>query len=158
MRLHSRGAHPPRLESPPLSGRVWDLILTCWVREASKRPGMGVVMVTIDSVLGHQRRDSGHFSSPYFTEASTTHLQPIDSVYYNPTSFPPFDMPQDENTDFMSFFDFTAFHSDSGEPHDSHASNITQSEGSIPSHWIFIGNNSCILYYFVACIIKVVRD
>jgi hypothetical protein len=43
MRLHSRGAYPPRLESPPLSDGAWELIRTCWVREASKRPRIDVV-------------------------------------------------------------------------------------------------------------------
>ena len=43
MRLHSRGVHPPRLDLPPLSDGAWELIRTCWVREASKRPRIDVV-------------------------------------------------------------------------------------------------------------------
>ena len=40
MKLHSRGAHPPRLDFPPLNDETWELIRRCWVREASKRPGI----------------------------------------------------------------------------------------------------------------------
>jgi hypothetical protein len=40
MKLHSRGAHPPRLDFPPLNDETWELIRSCWVREASKRPGI----------------------------------------------------------------------------------------------------------------------
>ena len=43
MRLFSRGALPPRLDEPPLSNGAWELILSCWVREASKRPGIDVI-------------------------------------------------------------------------------------------------------------------
>ena len=47
MRLHFRGAHPPRLDWPPLNDGAWELIQTCWVREASKRPGINVVISTL---------------------------------------------------------------------------------------------------------------
>jgi hypothetical protein len=38
--LLSRGSHPPRQPEPPLSDGAWELIQSCWVREASKRPGI----------------------------------------------------------------------------------------------------------------------
>lgn len=38
--LRHRGLHPPRLHEPPLSDDIWELIQSCWVREASKRPGI----------------------------------------------------------------------------------------------------------------------
>ena len=50
MRLHSRGAHPPRLDLPPLSDHAWELIQSCWAREASKRPGMDVIRAWMDVV------------------------------------------------------------------------------------------------------------
>ena len=43
MRLHSRKAQPPRLDSPPLSDEAWQLIRSCWAREASERPGIADV-------------------------------------------------------------------------------------------------------------------
>ena len=43
MRLHSRGTLPSRLDSPPLSDEAWNLIRSCWVREASKRPRIEAV-------------------------------------------------------------------------------------------------------------------
>ena len=43
MALLSRGLHPPRLHEPPLSDETWELIRSCWVREASKRPRIEVV-------------------------------------------------------------------------------------------------------------------
>ena len=41
--LLSRGSHPPRLHEPPLSDGAWELIQSCWVREALKRPGIDEV-------------------------------------------------------------------------------------------------------------------
>ncbi|KAF8730338.1 hypothetical protein AX14_005639 [Amanita brunnescens Koide BX004] len=38
MKYLSRGAHPPRLPEPPLNDGAWELIRSCWVREASNRP------------------------------------------------------------------------------------------------------------------------
>ena len=43
MKLHSRGVHPPRLDFPPLSDEAWELIRSCWVREAPKRPRIEVI-------------------------------------------------------------------------------------------------------------------
>ena len=40
MKLHSRRVHSPRLDFPPLSDEAWELVRSCWVREASKRPGI----------------------------------------------------------------------------------------------------------------------
>ena len=38
MKYLSRGAHLPRLPEPPLNDGAWELIRSCWVREASNRP------------------------------------------------------------------------------------------------------------------------
>ena len=110
MRFHSRGAHPPRLDSPPLSDGAWELIRSCWVREASKRPGIDVVVSTLAPAYAY-----GSFrhcntwpacSSPHSAEPMTP-LQsvPINSPllfrhtdYYDLTSF---DMPQFENANSM---------------------------------------------------------
>jgi hypothetical protein len=40
----SRGSHPPRLPEPPLNDGAWELILSCWARQASKRPRIEVIM------------------------------------------------------------------------------------------------------------------
>ena len=38
MALLARGLHPPRQNEPPLSDGTWELIRSCWAREASNRP------------------------------------------------------------------------------------------------------------------------
>ncbi len=38
MRLISHGERPSRREEPPLSDSAWELIQSCWVTEAAKRP------------------------------------------------------------------------------------------------------------------------
>ena len=48
MRLHSRGAQPPRLDSPHLSDDTWRLILDCWEREALIRPDIQYVRGWLD--------------------------------------------------------------------------------------------------------------
>ena len=58
MRFHSRGVHPPRLDSPPLSNEAWELIQTCWVREASKRPRIEVVRERMAQSTRHPDSDS----------------------------------------------------------------------------------------------------
>jgi hypothetical protein len=63
MKLHSRGAHPPRLDFPPLSEEAWELIRSCWDREASKRPRIEVVMeemVAIAHDIDSQSRVKRH--------------------------------------------------------------------------------------------------
>ncbi|KAF8314396.1 kinase-like domain-containing protein [Amanita rubescens] len=43
-KLVTRCVLPPRLDEPPLSDGVWDIIQRCWTRETSKRPKMRDVM------------------------------------------------------------------------------------------------------------------
>lgn len=45
--LVSRGILPPRLDEPPLSDRAWSVIQSCWMRQASKRPRMKDVMLSM---------------------------------------------------------------------------------------------------------------
>jgi serine/threonine protein kinase len=64
MALLSRGLHPPRLHEPPLSDETWELIRSCWVRDASKRPRIEVVMENMvavsQSVISALAPDAGH--------------------------------------------------------------------------------------------------
>ena len=64
------GLHPPRLDSPPLSDSTWELIQTCWVREASKRPGIEVVVSTLAPDARYLDSESNEVSAR--TSATTT--------------------------------------------------------------------------------------
>ena len=80
MRLHSRGVHPPRLDSPPLSDRAWELIRTCWVREASKRPRIEfvrewMVVVSVVSTLGPAARHVDPESNKALARTSATTIR-----------------------------------------------------------------------------------
>jgi hypothetical protein len=66
MALLARGLHPPRLNEPPLSDETWELIRSCWAREASNRPRIEVVtehMVAVSqSVVSALAPDVGDLS------------------------------------------------------------------------------------------------
>jgi hypothetical protein len=72
--LLSRGSHPPRLHEPHLSDGAWELIQSCWVREALKRPGIDEVMKWIF----HCQCMSSTLA-PTFETPSRTPLSPVTS-------------------------------------------------------------------------------
>ena len=80
----SRGLHPPRLHEPPLSDETWELIRSCWVREASKRPRIEVVaenMVAMaQSVLAPDVGDPSHEAESRVTSPVRRFSSSINSL------------------------------------------------------------------------------
>ena len=80
--LLSRGSHPPRQPEPPLSDGIWELIQSCWVREASKRPGIEEVTdIMISQSMA--RKLAAQHPLPYhisFTSYPTVESMPSNQV------------------------------------------------------------------------------
>ncbi len=56
MKLVCGGVHPPRLDEPPLSDWVWELIKWCWDKEAMRRPLISDVAERMMATLGSNSR------------------------------------------------------------------------------------------------------
>ncbi|KAF8339478.1 kinase-like domain-containing protein, partial [Amanita rubescens] len=56
MKLVCGGVHPPRLDEPPLSDWVWELIRWCWDKEAMRRPMISDVAARMLATLGSNSR------------------------------------------------------------------------------------------------------
>lgn len=54
MQLVIQGERPRRLDEPLLSDWTWNLIQSCWVQEASKRPGMKDVVERMIDVRANE--------------------------------------------------------------------------------------------------------
>lgn len=53
--LVSKGELPPRLDEPPLSDGAWDLIQSCWIKQAADRPAIKEVLERMEAILKMQR-------------------------------------------------------------------------------------------------------
>ena len=93
----SQGAHPspPRPDSPPLSDEAWELIRSCWVREASERPRIEVVvekMVAISQsvvlTLAPDTRDPSYSKAPSRVLESMPRKLGTD-IYHDIPPYPP---------------------------------------------------------------------
>ena len=98
MRLHSQRAHPPRLDSPPLSDEAWELIRSCWMSEASKRPR--IEEVTLRMVIANLLRSRSVTLKPALRARDPSYEAPsiFESIsrklgtdaYHDIPPYPPF--------------------------------------------------------------------
>jgi len=55
LQLVSKGELPLRLDEPSLSDGAWELIQTCWIKQAADRPAMKEALGRMEAILKTQR-------------------------------------------------------------------------------------------------------
>lgn len=90
--LVTSAKHPPRLESPNMEDKVWDLIEKCWEWEPSNRPKMQDIVETITSFIqGSFSQRSERSTVPHVAETSLLSFPQNhpSSTSVLPTTLPP---------------------------------------------------------------------